>query len=79
MKIVESHIVYTIYNMAKKKYWQGHENKTFYHHTEKYTDKLILANTFESRAEANQYLKEFITKGLDVFTIKKVKIDLSTT
>ena len=80
MKIIESHIYYVIYNITREGYFIG-ASYTFggtYRNIHNFSNSINDATFFDTRKEANELIKEFISiNNIDKYTVKKVKIDYS--
>jgi len=78
MKIAETYIYYVIYNITKDGYYSRIESMNDFK-TEYEINKLISeAIPFDNRAEANEYVREWIDRdNKDKYIVKKVKVDYS--
>jgi len=78
MKIAETYIYYVIYNITQDGYYSRIESMNDFK-TEYEINKLISeAITFDTRAEANEYVREWIERdSMDKYKVKKVRLDYS--
>ena len=78
MKIAETYIYYFIYNITQDGYYSRIESMNDFK-TEYEINKLISeAITFDTRAEANEYVREWIERdSMDKYKVKKVRLDYS--
>ena len=82
MKIIESHIYYVIYNITREEYYIG-SSYTFggaYRNNYNFSNSIKDAILFDSRKEANEDVKDFMSMSIsnrDKYIVKKVKLDYS--
>ena len=78
MKIAETYIYYVIYNITKDGYYSRIESMNDFKVEHEFNKLINEAITFDTRAEANEYVREWIDRdNKDKYIVKKVKVDYS--
>jgi len=78
MKIAETYIYYVIYNIIKDGYYSGSKIVGYYKEENEFNKLISEAITFDTRAEANEYVREWIDRdSKDKYTVKKIRLDYS--
>jgi len=78
MKIAETYIYYVIYNITKDGYYSGNKDIGRYRIEYEFNKLINEAIPFDTRAEANEYVREWIDRDdVDKYKVKKVKLDYS--
>jgi len=80
MKITETYTYYVIYNITKEEYFSNTEELKYYnyHYKTEYNFNKLIKNAiyYDTRKEANNYIKELIDiNNIDKYVVKKVKVD----
>ena len=78
MKIAETYIYYVIYNITKDGYYSRIDNFNDFKAEYEFNKLISEAITFDTRAEANEYVREWIDRdSTDKYIVKKVRLDYS--
>ena len=78
MKIAETYIYYVIYNITKDGYYSRIESMNDFKVEYEFNKLINEAITFDTRAEANEYVREWIDRdNKDKYIVKKVRLDYS--
>jgi len=78
MKIAETYIYYVIYDITKDGYYSRIESMNDFKAEYEFNKLISEAITFDTRAEANEYVREWIDRdSTDKYIVKKVRLDYS--
>jgi len=78
MKIIETYIYYVIYNITKDGYYSRIESMNDFKAEYEFNKLINNAITFDTRAEANEYVREWIDRDdADKYKVKKIRLDYS--
>jgi len=78
MKIAETYIYYVIYNITKDGYYSRIDKFNDFKAEYEFNKLISEAIPFDNRAEANEYVREWIDRdNKDKYIVKKVKVDYS--
>ena len=78
MKIAETYIYYVIYNTTKDGYYSGSKIVGYYKEEHEFNKLINNAIPFDTRTEANEYVREWIDRDdVDKYKVKKVRLDYS--
>lgn len=74
IKTVETYTYYVIYNFNKKEYYSGINDLGYYRIEYKFSKILKDAVLFDSRVDANEYVREWVDRGNNgTYKVKKVE------
>ena len=78
MKIAGTYIYYVIYNITKDGYYSRIDKFNDFKAEYEFNKLISEAIPFDNRAEANEYVREWIDRdNKDKYIVKKVKVDYS--